>query len=783
MQLRAGFTASLIFALLASVPTPVPAADPANGWPYRCAVLVRDRSPASFEAAVAAAEAAGARNMHLLPPEAFFARFPERPAASIFAGHPVEIVHEPGGCSGRGLGLVAETALRGLLGGRPEAFDEASPSAWEPIEDILLRVPPDVIRATTAPGPRLGSPAEMTDRGANQNSEFMIGSVLVNIVFPESAGDGENWTDEEIAAAIADMVAGIQQYTDRAMWMPVPLRFVYNYRDFSRVPVSVEPIESNMTTDRYWIGEAVANLGYTGGAYFGTHQLNNATRSAFKTDWVFTAFVVDMSSRYDPNAPRPDPGCWGGAGYVAYAYLGGPYMVMPYPACRYGYGMGYGRVFIHEMSHIFWALDEYESAQTFCYESSGYLNVPTLNTLYRPEICGSTPVPCIMQTASPPFEAPLPICETTQGQVGIAAVEVGPLTLPTIYSVAPTIQFLEMPGVEMDTLLPDDDYVLSASVWNDAVPNRNSQQDPSYRINYAAMLSSGEMSINGSTYSPIAPTGGAWDSSRESIGIILPRNLFQPGINTVSLRARNIAGLDAVASKQIFAVGLKYYFVSAEPDTDRVKLAWATPGEVFGATFSILRSDDTIGERDVVVGVVTDAETAMPDRRTYSFADLLVRPGHRYRYRIVGAFEVNVGGRHREYEFPSAEMNVTAMIPVTGGALVSNLLPNPTTGAVSFTVEVPMRYQQIGDSRSPLAAADARRSPGAVPVLTSVEIAVYNVLGQRLRTIYAGNRFGGYLSLAWDGTSNSGAPVPPGVYFISVTAGGRRDVRKVVVVR
>jgi hypothetical protein len=128
-------------------------------------------------------------------------------------------------------------------------------------------------------------------------------------------------------------------------------------------------------------------------------------------------------------------------------------------------------------------------------------------------------------------------------------------------------------------------------------------------------------------------------------------------------------------------------------------------------------------------------------------------------------------------------MSVTSMIPVARGALVSNLLPNPTTGTVAFTVEVPMSYQRVDDSRAQLEDAAARRTAASIPIRTSVEVAVYNVLGQRLRTIFSGSRFGGYMSFAWDGTSGSGNRVPPGVYFISVMAGGERDVRKVVIVR
>ncbi len=784
MHLRSSVTLCIACAIVVLGIEPVRGEIPSRPGTVSCAVIVHDRSPDSFERAVAAAEAAGARAMQMLPPETFFARFPARPSRSLFQGLPVELVFSSGDVRGKGLGPVAEKALGRLFDGIGAAAAGAAPAAGEPVEDVLLRVPPEIIRAATPAGPRLASPGEIFDRGPTQNSEFLIGTVLVNIVFPESDGGTENWTQDEISGAVADLMLGIQQYLDRAGWMTTPLRFIYNYRDYVGVPVSIEPIESNMDTDYIWISEAMAALGYSADAYFGPSALNNATRSAFDADWVFTAFVADMSAHYDPDPDRPDPGCWGGAGYVAYAYLGGPYLVIPYPACRYGYGLGFGRVFIHEMSHIFWALDEYVSGDyyTLCTECSGYLNVPTLNTLFRPDMCGSTPVECIMQTASPPFESPLPICETTQGQVGLYEKELGAITVPAIYSLAPEIEFVVLPGLETDTVLPDGEYLFGAHVTNPAVPNLNSQQPSIYRIDYAAELASGEISINEMPYEPIRPSTGAWDSSREDIGLIMDGSVFEPGLNSIQLRVRNIATLETIAETQVFAIGIKYFFVAAEADSSVVEISWVTPGEVFGAAFSVLRSDDTIGETDAVVSVVTEPVTAAPDRRAYAFTDTLVRPGHRYRYRIVASFEIDFRGEHLAYEFPSAEMSATALIPIAPGAFVSSLLPNPTRGPVSFTVEVPMSYQRVDDSRAPAPNA-ARLSPALIPVTTFVDITVYNVLGQRLRTIFSGSLFGGYMSLVWDGAGDSGALVPPGVYFLSVTAGGARDVRKVVIVR
>ena len=159
-------------------------------------------------------------------------------------------------------------------------------------------------------GPRRVSPMELADRSIRENSEFLIGSVLVNVIFPESMGSSEDWTDDEIAGAMSGIALGISQYMQKALWFN-DLSFIYNYSNFKRVPVAMEPIESDMSTDDIWIGEVLANLNYTDGAYMGSHALNNATRNAFKTDWVFTAFIADMSNHYSATPPSPDPGCWG----------------------------------------------------------------------------------------------------------------------------------------------------------------------------------------------------------------------------------------------------------------------------------------------------------------------------------------------------------------------------------------------------------------------------------------------------------------------------------------
>jgi hypothetical protein len=749
---------------------------------HPAAIIISDHSLSTFSKARAAAENAGGVGLIMYPSEAIFGLFAAPPGPSTFDGLDVTVCLAPGELGGKGLGSVTERVLGDLFAsveGRGAPAAVAGEVEETPIDDQVLRVPEDVIRATAPPGPQRGSPLEIEARGIDQNSEFLMGTVLINVVFPESAGASEDWTDQEISDALSSLNLGLFEYQQQARF--VTLNFILNYKPFVRAPVMMEPIESRSpNTDFEWIMEALGNLGYEGdNAWMRAYDLNTRTRTSFKTDWVFTAFVADMSNHYRPDASSPDPGCWGGSGYVAYSYLGGPYIVVPYPACRYGYGLGFGQVFIHEMSHIFWALDEYVSSDgsgTPCSEASGYLAVQNRNTLF--DSCQTT-VPCIMKTGRK--TSPLPICPYTMGQVGLADLDGN--SCPDLYEKAPwpVVEIEQRPGFTQDTLFAGDEMFLEVSMRNDPLPNRNPRQSPDRRIDYGPPLVSGEIAVGERMFEPFTPMDGAWGGSQESMTFTITGKL-DPGTDTITVRVKNAIDRVAQAKFTTYVIGLKYYYVAATVEAGSVRLEWKTPGEVFGASFDVMRSDalspSSTPER---VGTVTVADETGKSWRVYSFTDAMVVPGREYRYRIIGKFSIRF--RHLVYnmEYPSQEVSQTAMIPVTD--LVSYLLPNPTTGRTSFTIDIPKTYRDMSGNTGRGTLGPITRAPASVEIRTSVDVGVYNVVGQRIKTVYSNYRYGGIVTMAWDGTDEGGRLVSSGVYFIYVRAGEKKQVKKVVLIR
>lgn len=211
--------------------------------------------------------------------------------------------------------------------------------------------------------------------GYYQTSEFMAGRVAVGIVLVESNGaidpSSENWTGEEKQLVFNKTVAALNWWVQ--LEPKAKLSFIYDDHFSNPLATSVEPITRPQSDQGYWIADAMNELGFTASSYF-TQVRNyvNWLRTTYQTDWAFTIFVVDSSNDGDNRFSN---------GYFAYAYLGGPFLVMTYG--NNGYGPEYlDAVAAHEIGHIFKALDQYPSAYQGCSARSGYLFVENQNSQY-----------------------------------------------------------------------------------------------------------------------------------------------------------------------------------------------------------------------------------------------------------------------------------------------------------------------------------------------------------------------------------------------------------------
>lgn len=70
-----------------------------------------------------------------------------------------------------------------------------------------------------------------------------------------------------------------------------------------------------------------------------------------------------------------------------------------------------------------------------------------------------------------------------------------------------------------------------------------------------------------------------------------------------------------------------------------------------------------------------------------------------------------------------------------------------------------------------------------LPQATHVKLVLYNVLGQRVRTLVDEDQIAGYKTVHWDGNDENGQQVASGIYFYSFQAGQSYEVRKMILMK
>ena len=211
-------------------------------------------------------------------------------------------------------------------------------------------------------------------------SAFALGSMSLNVIFVESDGTIDANQEDWSAAQVSKIQQEISQSV--AFWEGLTsgnhpnaqLSIDVNYVN-SGVPLTTnyEPITRSTTEEHLWINQVMSGLGYNGTGVFGkfsnVRNYNNDQRDNSDTHWATTMFVVN--DLIDANNRFANGG-------FAYAYLGGPFMVLTYGNNGWGADR-FHRVAAHELGHAFFALDEHFASNSRQFDLSGYLNYPNLN--------------------------------------------------------------------------------------------------------------------------------------------------------------------------------------------------------------------------------------------------------------------------------------------------------------------------------------------------------------------------------------------------------------------
>ena len=257
-----------------------------------------------------------------------------------------------------------------------------TPDGWGALPSDLAEQsggPPLINDAFHAPDlPKTGAPSSTNSSapGYYDTSSYMIGSIAVGIILPESAGNNQNWTTTLRDTVYSEITAGLNRWSAWGVTYNTNVSFAYEY--YYAIPTTYEPIEQSSTNECLWIAQVMTSMGYSGSTcYDQVRNYDNNLRTRLGTDWAVTIFVVnslnDADGRFTDN-------------FFAYAYYGGPFIMMTYDNGGWGIG-SMDLVAQHEMAHTFWAGDNYyQAGYGGCQsttETFGYLGIANSNCAYN----------------------------------------------------------------------------------------------------------------------------------------------------------------------------------------------------------------------------------------------------------------------------------------------------------------------------------------------------------------------------------------------------------------
>ncbi len=180
-----------------------------------------------------------------------------------------------------------------------------------------------------------------------------------------------------------------------------------------------------------------------------------------------------------------------------------------------------------------------------------------------------------------------------------------------------------------------------------------------------------------------------------------------------------------------------------------VHIQWTSESETANLGYNILRSSSKNGDYVAVNQEIIPGSGDSQHPHSYQFTDESVEPGAVYFYLLE---DIDYQG-HRTAHGPQS----VAVLSAPETFCLEQNYPNPFNG------ETRIDYQLKQDG--------------------VVDLSIYNLLGQKIRTLVAQTMQAGAYSIRWDGRNEQQLPVPSGIYLYILQTDGFKQSRKMQYVK
>ena len=175
-----------------------------------------------------------------------------------------------------------------------------------------------------------------------------------------------------------------------------------------------------------------------------------------------------------------------------------------------------------------------------------------------------------------------------------------------------------------------------------------------------------------------------------------------------------------------------------------VSLQWVTRREEDNIGFNVYRSQTKNGAFEKVnPQLIRSSQSGH-----YKFVDGTIEAGRRYYYKIE---DVDLSGARTMH------------------------------GPVAATVSLPEQFHLCQNYPNPFNPETTIRF--TLPQAGHVQLVIFNLLGQKVRTLVDGDRKAGFYSLRWDGRDEFGNPAASGIYYYVIKSGNFHDTKRMILAR
>jgi hypothetical protein len=198
-------------------------------------------------------------------------------------------------------------------------------------------------------------------------------------------------------------------------------------------------------------------------------------------------------------------------------------------------------------------------------------------------------------------------------------------------------------------------------------------------------------------------------------------------------------------------------------------------------TVEVMKKKDCDSQMNMSASTRPISGEACYDTKIYSHLDRFEGRVLRLRFDVFEIFKTlgTVGGKDTVEVCLTGELkNGLEFSSCTQIVIVGD---RPTFVSPDGNAALPKQPSLLGNFPNPFNASTVIRFE--LPQPMPVELTVYNLLGQRVKTLARRTMPAGQIQVTWDGTDQNGSEVGTGIYFYQLVTAGERETKKMVLLK